>query len=95
LRSSAFSASPRFFTSESLQEKTKRPLDDAEIYLLANQPFAPGNGPEDEVHDGPEKTVMDIVPNHGRGQGKEQVNKSGQFDFCFGGHLFKGVLFWD
>ena len=95
LRSSAFSAPLRFFLAKSLQEKTKRSLNDAEIYLLANQPFAPRKGPEDEVHDGPEKTVMNIVPDHRRGQGKEQVNKSRQFDFGFGGHLSKGVLLWD
>jgi hypothetical protein len=78
----AFSAPLRFFlTSRLPQEKAKRLFDDGKVHLLANQPFAPRDGPEDKVHDRPEQAVMDVVPDHGGGQGKEQINKSGQFKF--------------
>jgi hypothetical protein len=71
----------RYSRFPSPQEKAEGRFDDGEIHLLANQPFAPGEGPEHEVHDRPEKTVMNIVPDHGGGQRKKQVHKARQFDF--------------
>ena len=71
----------------SLQEETEGRFDDGEVDLLANQPFAPGDGPENKVHDRPEKTVVNVVPDHGCGQGKKQVHKPREFGFSFRGHL--------
>ena len=82
LRFSAFSAPLRFFwLPKSPQKKTKRPFDDGEIHLLANQPFAPGDGPENEVHDGPEQAAVNRVSNHRAAQRQEEIDKSGQLEF--------------
>jgi hypothetical protein len=49
---SAFLCASAFLSvSQSAQEKAEGPFDDAEIHLLADQPFAPGNRPKYEVHD--------------------------------------------
>lgn len=43
---------------------------------MHDQPFGPRQPREDEVHDGPEDRVVDVVANHRRAEAEDGVDES-------------------
>jgi len=81
---SASFAPPRLFIL--LQKETESFPDDAQVDLLADEPFAPGERPGNEIHDRPKQTVVNGMANHGGSQRHEQIHEARQFNFSFFRH---------
>jgi hypothetical protein len=58
----------------SAREEGEGMLDDAHVDFLEDQPFAPSERSEEEIHNGPENGTMDIVTNDSRADADDSAD---------------------
>ena len=65
----------------STEKECERRLDDGEGELFANEPLDDDEGPENEIHDGPEYGTMDVITYHRRTHSNYEVYQISESTF--------------